>query len=91
MDKLRPYIDLIESFLSNQIDALKFESAYLKLFKNDASGWSGAEYNSLNDLFGDVDSFCADPKLRDTGDLDEAQLRQSARLALERLSAQGNR
>lgn len=84
---LTPYVRLIESFLNSQISPLTFEREYLNMFKNDATGWSGAEYDVLNDLFGDVDAFCADPKLRGPDDLDEDQLKQRARTALEKLLA----
>src|SRR5258708_16704807 len=84
---LTDYINLIESFLSNQISAPTFERAYLTKFKNDATDWSETEYEILNQLFGDLDAFCADPELRGQGDLDEVQLRHSAAEATRRLLA----
>lgn len=87
---LRPYIELIDSFLNNQIDALIFEREYLVMFKNDTTRWSESEYDVLNNLFGDVDTFCADPELRDPEDLDEEQLRQQCRMALEKLNVLDN-
>lgn len=86
---LAPYRKLIEQFLNNQISALDFEREYLDMFKNDTTEWPEAEYDVLNDLFGDVDAFCADPELRDPGDLDEEQLRQQAKIAIQRLAALG--
>jgi len=82
---LEGYIKLIDSFLNNQITALDFERMYLDRFKNDTSNFSNDEYAALNDLFSDVDAFCADPELRDSEDLDEMQLRQQCNLAVERL------
>lgn len=87
---LAPYLKLIRSFLNNQTSALTFEREYLDMFKNDATDWSEAEYDVLNDLFGDVDAFCADPHLRGPDDLDEEQLRQRCKVALEKLSVLGS-
>ena len=85
--KLNPYLELIEGFVLRRIPAAEFEREYLRMFKNDVSTWTGEEYQALNDLFGDVDSFCADPELQDSNDLDEDQLREKAKLALETLLA----
>lgn len=82
---LEGYIELISSFLNNQISVLDFERMYLDKFKNDTSDFIEDEYTVLNNLFGDVDAFCADPGLRDSEDLDEAQLKQQCKAAVERL------
>lgn len=42
-----------------------------------------SSFSALNDLFFDVDSYCADPSLRDDGDLDEQELRSRAKETLE--------
>lgn len=83
--RLSKYIELLLSFLHNRISPLDFEHAYLNLYLNDATEWSEAEFAVLDELFGDVDAFCADPKLRDQEDLDEEQLRQKCKIALEKL------
>jgi hypothetical protein len=85
--KLSPYLELIEGFVLRRIPAAEFEREYLRMFKNDDRTWTEQEYEALNDLFGDVDSFCADTELRDSNDLDEGQLREKAKLALEKLLA----
>ena len=85
---LTRYRKLIESFVYRKIDPKTFERDYLDWFKNDATEWSESEYEILNDLFGDVDAFCADPQLCGLDDLSEDQLRQKAQLALEKLEAQ---
>jgi hypothetical protein len=56
------------------------------MFKNDEARWLEEEYDVLNDLFRDLESFCADPELRGRDDLDEEQLRQRAEIAIEKLS-----
>ncbi len=82
---IQPYIDLLESFTSNQIDAEQFEKSFLELFKNDSSPFNESEYEILNDLFYDVEDFCADPAIRDGEDLDEQQLKTRSEKHLEKL------
>jgi hypothetical protein len=82
---IKHYVNLIDSFLNNQIDVSTFEAKYLDTFKNDITMWSGDTYEILNGLFSDVDAFCADPELRDSEDLDEEQLRQQAQVAARKL------
>ena len=43
------------------------------------------EYEILNNLFAEVDAFCADPALRDENDIDADQLSEAARMALVKL------
>ena len=80
------YIQMIESFLKNEITATDFERRYLRLFKDDNTNWNQHEYEVLNQLFSDVDAFCADPSLRNSKDLDERQLRNKCEIALNKLS-----
>jgi hypothetical protein len=82
---LLEYVRLIESFVANEIDAQAFEALYLEKFKNDPTEWTEPEYEVLNDLFSDIDAFCANPQLRGSDDLDEDQLRNSSELALRRI------
>jgi hypothetical protein len=85
--RLQPYVQLIGAFANDAIDAQEFERRYLKLFKDDATDWPEREYAILDRLFGDVDSFNADPELRGPDGLDADQLRESARRALRALVA----
>jgi hypothetical protein len=82
---LKRYVSLIQSFLTNAIDARTFEREYLYLFKGDSTEWSQTEYAVLNELFSDVDAFCDDPALIGPGDLSEAELRERSSIALEKL------
>jgi hypothetical protein len=84
---LAKYIRLVQSLISREIDPRSFERIYLDLFKNDPTDWSEAEYEVLNDLFGDVDAFCSDPQLCGPDDLNEDQLRHKAKIALKKLQA----
>lgn len=72
---IQPYIELIESFTNNQINAQQFEKSFLELFKNDFSEFGEKEYKILNNIFYDIEDFCADPTIRDEEDLDEQQLK----------------
>lgn len=84
---IQPYIELVESFTNIQISAQQFEKSYLEMFKNDSSQFSEREYEVLNNIFYDVEDFCADPTIRDEDDLDERQLRTKSKKHLEELRA----
>ncbi len=79
------YTHLIEEFLNETLSPVAFETAYLDTFKKDQGSHPEAEYEILNDLFGNVDAFCADPSLRGPRHLDEDQLRTEAQKALSAL------
>jgi hypothetical protein len=82
---LRPYADMIAAFVEGRKTAAAFEKEFLSLFKRDTTRRPTAVYTVLNDLFSDVDAFCADPSLRDPDDLDEDQLRENSKTALQAL------
>ncbi|CAN2040720.1 hypothetical protein GMMP15_190035 [Candidatus Magnetomoraceae bacterium gMMP-15] len=90
MSNIKSYKELLQSFITDAIDAVDFETNYLELFKNDNTEWSAVEFAILNELFGDVDSFCADPMLRDNGDLDEYMLKKKCLKALNKLNLLNN-
>ena len=77
-DELAKYIDLIEDFAVGNISSEEFERHYLDVFKNDSYRFSEEVFVELNRLFCDVDAYCENLELRDEGDLDGAQLRESA-------------
>jgi uncharacterized membrane protein YheB (UPF0754 family) len=82
-----PYETLTNSFVQGQISATKFETEYLKLFEYDKTDFTEEEYKILNRLFWAVENFCSQPELRDEGDLDENQLREAAKVALQALKS----
>ncbi len=82
---VKKYLNLISLFVAGNISAVEFEHRYLTLFKNDSTDYSETLFLILDQLFGDVDAFCADPLLRDEFDLDEQQLRQACIQTLEKL------
>ncbi|MFL1484372.1 colicin immunity domain-containing protein [Marinobacter sp. LN3S78] len=81
------YQRLIEEFVSGQIKADEFESQYLTLFKQQTGELPEPEFETLNQLFTDVDAYCADPELRDEDDISEEELVASAKSALQQLRA----
>lgn len=81
------YIELIERFVSGAIDGRAFESVYLKMFKNESARLPDTAFMVLDQLFCDVDAFCADAALRTESDLDEDALRSRSVDALRELTA----
>lgn len=49
--------------------------------------WGDAEFRVLNALFLDLDEYCADPSLRNPGDVDETEMVNRVLSALDRLVA----
>jgi hypothetical protein len=86
-EALGAYTDLIKAFLINAIDAQQFESGFLEKFKNDSAEFPDDVFQLLDEMFGAVDAFCADPELRDEHDLTEKQLRSKAAEILAKLSS----
>lgn len=92
MERLDPYIELLEAFLEQRtLDSSTFEKRYLELFKGDPTMFSDEEFLVLDKLFADVDMFEADPDLRAEDNLDEPGLRASAEEALRKLRHRAGR
>jgi hypothetical protein len=83
--ELEEYEALIRQFVQGEIPAAEFETEYMRMFLEDPTMWPEEKYELLNGLFGDVESFSADPTLRGPKDFDEVQLRASAEKTLARL------
>jgi hypothetical protein len=82
MHYLESYARLIDQFLRNRLPVAEFERQYLKLFKNDSTQFTEAEFAALDNLFSAVDAYCGDPALRGNLDIDEDELRRSSAVAL---------
>ncbi len=52
---LKPYVDVLEQYLSGVIGDRQFEYVYTTMFRDDASLRSAAEVDVLGSIFGDVD------------------------------------
>jgi hypothetical protein len=57
------YSDLIERFLSRQLSAQQFSDRFLEDFKKETELLGEPLFGLLDELFGDADSFTADPIL----------------------------
>jgi len=81
------YILLMTRFAEGEISAPQFESSYLEMFKGEACELPDGIYSVLNNLFLDVDAYCAEADLRDEEELDDDQLLASAKNTLEQLTS----
>lgn len=52
---LKPYLDVLDQYLSGVIGDRQFEFVYTTMFRDDASLRSGTEVDVLGSIFGDVD------------------------------------
>lgn len=85
---LESYKELFERFLSGRMPVEDFQATYLGRFKSEGP-LEESLYQLLDRLFGDVDSYTADPKLLADNPnfyLDEAALRRRVREAALHLS-----
>ena len=70
---------LIDSFLSGDLSALAFEIEYMDAWRSyrDSSDIIKVDEKTqfyIDRVFTALDTYCADPELRDDGDLDENEL-----------------
>ena len=81
---LRPYLDVLEQYLTGVIDERQFEAMYTTMFRDDDALRSRAEVEALNSIFGDVDQHM-NMHLMMAGKADNAQLRVRAQAAYDQL------
>lgn len=83
---LSPYIELIEQFVAAHISAAQFETAFLRMFKNETARLPDDAFQRLEELFADVDEYVEDTELRSAaGGLGDEELHRRAENTLERL------
>lgn len=82
---LEKYTQLIQRFIDGTINAAQFEKTYLRMFLSEGADLSEREFAILNKLFTDVDAFCGDESLRGEDDIDEDELLECAKTALNEL------
>ena len=78
------YLSLIADFVERKMSVTDFERAYITTFLDDHRIFTDDVYEILNRLFSDVDVFNPRPDAT-REELDESQLRERAKLALEAL------
>lgn len=83
---LTPYLDVLEQFLSGEIDEHQFEYTYTHMFRGDASLRANDEVEVLNSIFGDIDQHM-NMHLMMAGKSDTSQLRARAESAYTRLKS----
>lgn len=81
---LTPYLDVLERFLSGEIDEHQFEYSYTHMFRDDSSLRANEEVEVLNSIFGDIDQHM-NMHLMMAGKADTSQLKARAESAYARL------
>lgn len=81
---LKPYLDVLEQYLTNVIDDHQFESMYTTMFRDDFALRSRTEVEVLNSIFGDVDQHMT-MHLMMAGKADTTELRRRAQSAYDQL------
>lgn len=79
------FIPTIEAFVDGSRTADAFEEEYLRLVKRTPGILEREVSKIVNGLFGDVDAYVAEDRLRGDGDLDAGQLLTRATGALVQL------
>lgn len=86
MSKLHEHTALIKRFVTGEIPAPLFEMQYISMMKNEITMFLGDVFFVLNELFIAVDAYCSNPALRQESDLNDEELLEKARQALDKLS-----
>jgi bacillithiol system protein YtxJ len=82
---LKPYLDVLEQYLSGVITDQHFEYVYTMMFRDDASLRSRDEVEVLNSIFGDVDQHMNMHIMMAGQTKDYSVIRQRAEQAYEKL------
>ncbi len=83
---LDEYVSLMDAFSGGRLPVDVFERRYLDLFQSDQTMRGEFIFRTIEDVFFAVDEYCGDPDLRGEYDIDEDQLRERVRAALEALA-----
>lgn len=86
-NRLRPYIELVATYVEGGISAEEFDKRFSEQYLNDDTRWSEEEFDVLDRLFADTDSFDPDPAVRAELEytIDETELHACASQALAKL------
>ncbi len=88
---LARYILLISDFVVGVISVEKFRDYYFRISSDEKYIFGDEIYPVIGGLFLDIDAYCGDPTIADYDstnpfcDIDEAELRKRATVALEKL------
>lgn len=78
------YLDLLEQFVSGQLKAPAFSTAFLAHYRQDETYYGPPIGSLLDALMAAVDAYCEDPALRGPHDIDEVQFLKEAQDLLSR-------
>ena len=84
------YVRMMQGFVQGATSTTGFVTAYLDKFKNETRELAEAEFEILDELFGDVDAYTPDVSLiaeNPSFYIDEGQLKQRVAMAIEKLKA----
>ena len=82
---VQSYVTLLNALVSGKMKPEAFEASYLLKFKSEQTELPEESFAILDRLFGDVDSYCADPEIRGLDDIGNEELLANARNSLEAL------
>lgn len=89
--ELEKYLKILVNFVNHRMSAPEFEDQFLKIWRADNYLFTGRFSEQINivlsTLMSDVDQYCSIVEIRDENDLDDNQLLECARLALEKLTS----
>ncbi|MFJ7910696.1 colicin immunity domain-containing protein [Kitasatospora sp. NPDC096204] len=73
-----PFAVVSRAFAEDRISASEFEAVFLALFRAIDPGLDAGSARAVDKLFSAVDSYCANPNLRDDSDIDEMMLKAAS-------------
>ena len=83
--ELDEYLELIRDFVDGGRATRELEERYITLFTSDQTSRDPRIFSILNEVFLDVDAYCADQSLRDKDDISEEELKARCTEALHKL------
>ncbi len=84
---LSPYLNILNAYISDEIDDRQFEYSYTTMFREDSSLRTGSEVEVLNSIFGDVDQHRNMHMMMAGKTTDYSAIKERAAVAYERLKA----
>lgn len=82
-------VGTIEEFLGGVLSAPAFDDLYRSRFSELPLGLDASTFEIVENLAFACEDYVEDPDLRDPGDLDDDELREAARTAIDALRAAG--
>lgn len=80
---IRPYEELLRKFVAAEVDADTFQTEFMTTYLSLDDDYGYDVFKVVDGFFADVDSYVAEERLREPGDLSEAELRKKTAGLLE--------